>query len=405
MKFERFVAYRILKKDRENFSRPIIRIAITAVALGIAIMLIATSVVTGFKKTVTNKVTGFTSHIRVLSYDNNKSWEISPIPKHQDFIQNLKNNDDIRHIQSFGLKAGILKHNNQILGGVLKGIDTDYDWSFIKENLKKGNIFNIHDSAKTNDIIISAYHARKLNLDTGQPVLMYFIQDPPRYYKFNITGIYSSGIEEMDQRFIICDMRHIQKLNNWKNDQIAGYEIFLKDFDDLDLYTSLIYENTGFDLKVENINSLNPQIMDWLNMLNTNVVIILTLMFLVSAITMTSTLLILILEKTRMIGIFKAMGSNNTSIRKIFIYNTLFIVGRGLLWGNITGLGILFLQKTTGLITLDETTYYMAYVPVNFNISHLLLINAGTLFICTLFLIIPSYLISRISPVNAIRFE
>lgn len=405
LNFERFVAYRILKKDRKNFSRPIIKIAITAVALGVAIMLIATSIVTGFQNTVTEKVTGFSSHIRIVSYDNNKSWEIAPIDKDQEIYHKLKEDEGIRHIQRFGLKAGILKHNNQILGSVLKGAAKDYDWQFIQENLVKGQILNWNDTAKSNGIIISDFHARKLKLDTGESILMYFIQDPPRYRKFKIKGIYNSGIEEMDKRFILSDIRHIQKLNDWNEDQVAGFEIFLDDFNTLQDYTSQIYQNTSFDLKVENIRTMNPQIMDWLNMLNTNVVIILLLMLLVSAITMVSTLLIMILEKTKMIGIFKALGSKNKSIRKIFIYNALYIIGKGLILGNLIGLGLLALQKVSGFITLDETTYYMPVVPVNLDILHIFMINIGTIFICLIFLILPSFLITRISPVNAIRFE
>ena len=405
MNFERFIAYRILKKDRENFSRPVIKIAVIAVALGVAIMLIATSIVTGFQETVTEEVTGFTSHIRIVSYDNNKSWEIAPVDQNQEIYNRLKEDEGIQHIQRFGLKAGILKHNNQILGSVLKGASGDYNWQFIKDNLEKGQILDWNDTAKSNNIIISQYHARKLKLDTGESVLMYFIQEPPRYRKFNIKGIYNSGIEEMDKRFIMADIRHIQSLNDWNENQVAGFEIFLKDFNTLDQYTSQIYQSTSFDLKVKNINTMNPQIMDWLNMLNTNVVIILILMILVSAITMVSTLLIMILEKTKMIGIFKALGSKNKSIRKIFLYNALYIIGKGLIWGNLIGLGLLAFQKFTGFITLDETTYYMPIVPVNFDILHILMINIGTMFICLLFLLLPSFLITRISPVNAIRFE
>lgn len=405
MKFERFVAYRILQKDRENFSRPVIRIAVAAVALGIAIMLIATSVVTGFQKTVTQKVSGFSSHIRVVSYDNNESWEISPVDRHQEFYEQLRQDKAVDHIQVFGLKAGIMKHDEQIMGSVLKGVSDDFDTTFMKQQLIKGGLPDFTDSVKSNEILISAYHARKLRLDTGKSILMYFIQDPPRYRKFRISGIYSSGIEEMDKRFIICDIRQIQKLNNWNENQVAGFEIFLKDFDKLEEYTQKIYENTSFDLKVENINGMQPQIMDWLAMLNTNVRIILGLMLLVSAITMVSTLLILILEKTNMIGILKAMGSKNSSIRKIFILNAVYIIGRGLIWGNLVGLGLLLLQKYTGIIALDETTYYMAYAPVNFNLLHILLINAGTVVISVIFMILPSWLITRISPVNAIRFD
>ncbi|MFO8054671.1 MAG: FtsX-like permease family protein [Bacteroidales bacterium] len=405
MRFESYLAYRIINKDRDNFSRPIIRISITAIALGVSIMLVSIAIVTGFQQTVSQKITGFTSHIRVVNFHNNKSWEISPVEKNQDFYPHLQDDENIEHIQIFGLKAGVMKHEGQIMGSVLKGISDDYNWEFMEKNLIKGERIHLYDSSRSNDIIISRYHANKLKLDTGQSVLMHFIQDPPRYRKFNVAGIYSSGIEEMDKRFVLCDLRHIQRLNDWSENEVAGFEIFLKDMNDLDEYTNKIYETTGFDLKVENIRSLHPQIMDWLDMLNTNVIIIIILMVLVSAITMVSTLLILILEKTNMIGILKALGSKNKSIRKVFIYNALYIVGKGLLWGNIIGLGLLFIQKSTGLITLDETTYYMAYVPVNFNLAHILLVNAGTVMICFLFMILPSYLVSRINPVDAIQFD
>ncbi len=405
LNFERYIAYRILQKDRKNFSRPVVSISVIAVALGIAIMLIAVSVVTGFQETVTDKITGFTSHIRVMSYDNNRSWEIRPVSKDQSFVQELKADEGVRHIQVYGLKAGIMKHDDQILGTILKGVGEDHRREFMSENIKKGYMPEYSDSITSKEIVISDYHARKLRLDTGMKVLMYFIQDPPRYRPFTIAGIYNTGMEEMDQRFVICDIRQIQKLNDWDEDQVAGFEIFLNDFDDLEEYTAMVYENTSFDLKVENIRTLHPQIMDWLNMLNTNVYIILVLMLIVSAITMVSTLLILILEKTIMIGIMKAMGSKNKSIRKIFLYNAVYIIGKGILWGNIFGIGILLVQKLTGAVSLDESTYYMATVPVNINLIYILLINIVTIFICILFMIFPSYLITRITPINAIRFE
>lgn len=405
MKFERFIASRILKKDRDNFSRPIIRISTVAVALGIAIMLMAVSIVTGFQKEVSHKVTGFASHIRVVSYDNNKSWEVNAIPREQDFVPKLNKDEGIKHIQVFGLKAGIMKHDEQILGTILKGVENDFNWKFIEKSLAKGDTLKLQDSVKSDKIIISKYHADKLRLDTGESVLMYFVEDPPRYRKFDIAGIYKSGLQEMDRRFVLCDLRHVQSLNNWNENQIAGYEIFLKDLSELQEYTEKIYETTGFNLKVKNIRMLYPQIMDWLNMLDTNVIVILTLMLLVSAITMVSTLLILILEKTNMIGILKAMGTKDKSIRKVFIFNALHIIGRGMFWGNFIGLGILLIQKLTGIITLDESTYYMAVAPVNFDLLHILMVNAGTILICFLFLLMPSYLITKISPVNAIKFD
>ncbi len=405
MSLERFIAYRIMQKDRDNFSRPILRISIIAVALGVAIMLLAVSIVTGFQETVTGKVSGFTSHIRVVSFENNRSWEAAPIGRDQPYMQELKDNPGIAHIQPFALKAGIMQHEEQILGAILKGVDDQFRDDFLKESLLRGTIPQIPKGSATNDIVISRYHANTLLLDTGQQVIMHFIQEPPRFRRFNITGVYSSGMEEMDQRFVFCDMRHIQRLNDWEEDQVAGFEIFLNHMGDLDHYTRKVYANTEYNLKVENIRSIHPQIMDWLDMLNTNVIIIIALMLLVSAITMVSTLLILILEKTNMIGILKAMGCTNRTIEKIFIVNALYITGRGLIWGNITGLGLMILQKVTGLITLDESTYYMSHVPINIDILHIGLINGGTILVCFIFLLLPAHLVTRIHPVKAIRFS
>lgn len=405
MSFERFIAYRLLRKGRDNFSRPIIRISVVAVSLGVAIMLLAVSIVTGFQQTVTQKVSGFTSHIRVVSFENTRAWDTAPVNRNQPSLEALKSNQGIEHIQPFAVKAGIMQHDEQILGTILKGMDTTFRKKFLEENLLKGYLPHIPGNSATNDIVISQYHANTLLLDTGQQVVMHFVQDPPRFRRFNITGVYSSGMEEMDQRFVFCDMRHVQRLNQWEENQVAGFEIFLKDINDLDYYTRKVYANTEYNLKVENIRTMHPQIMDWLDMLNTNVVIIIILMLLVSAITMVSTLLILILEKTNMTGILKAMGCTNQSVKKIFIINALYIIGRGLAWGNIIGLGLMILQKTTRIISLDENTYYMSHVPINVDFLHIISINAGTVFVCFLFLLLPALWITRINPVKAIRFK
>lgn len=414
MNTELFIAKRLVSEQKgdNRISRPIIFIAILGIALGLTVMILSTAIVTGFKNEIREKIIGFGSHIQILNYDSNISYETVPISGNQDFITILKNKPGIKNIQVFTTKAGIIKTEKEIQGVVLKGIGSDFDWSFFKNNLTEGEIFRVNDSSKTNKVLISKYIADLLDLNTDDSFVMYFIQDPPRMRKFTISGIYNTNLEEFDRVFVLADIGHIRKLNDWEKDQVTGFEISIDDFDDIDFMTYQVMEAVGTDFDKEgarlstiNIIQKYPQIFDWLNLQDTNVLIILALMLLVAGFNMVSSLLILILERTNMIGILKAVGSNNLNIRKIFLYHSAFLISKGLLWGNLIGIGLALLQQKTGLMKLDEASYYLSTVPINLNISHLLMLNTGTLIITILMLIIPSHLVARISPVKAIRFD
>ncbi len=414
MNTELFIARRIISERQKGnkISRPIVTIAVVGIALGIAAMIISTATVTGFKNQIRDKVIGFGSHIQILNYDSNTSFETSPINKNIKDKAGLNSIRGINHIQVYATKAGIIQTGKEIQGVVLKGIDHDFDWSFFEKTLVEGNIFQIYDSIRINQVIISKHIGDLLHLKTGDSFLMYFIQDPPRMRKFNITGIYETSFEEFDKLFILSDIKHVQSLNNWNKDQVSGLEISIDRFDDIDNMTWTIRDSVGFDinengerLQVLSIVEKHPQIFDWLNLQNMNVWIILILIFLVAGFNMVSSLLILILERTNMIGILKALGTKSWSIRKVFLYQAAFLIGNGLFWGNVIGIGLCFLQYKFGIVKLDQSSYYLTEVPINLNLITILTLNLGILFLTLLMLLVPSHLISRISPVKAIRFN
>ncbi len=409
-----FIAQRLIKgrKEGASFSRPINVIAIIGIAMGLAVMILAVSTLTGFKKAIREKVVGFGSNIQIMHYDSNLSFETVPVSDSQEFIPKIKNMPGISHVQVFATKAGIIKTDEEIQGVVLKGIGPDYDWSYFKSNLVEGNIFTVTDTSRTDKVLISKKISGMLKLRLGDSFVMHFVQDPPRMRKFTICGIYETSLEEFDKIYIFCDIGHIRKLNGWADDMVSGFEVFINDFDNLDAMTSMVRDTVGYRLvedeirfKVTSIRMKYPQIFDWLNFQDINVIIIIVLMLIVSGFNMVSGLLILILEKTNMIGVLKAVGSDDSTIRKIFLYQAAYLIGKGLLWGNIIGLGISFLQLKTGILTLDPSSYYIKSVPVNLVFSHILLLNAGTMLAIILMLLIPSQLISRISPVKAIRYD
>ena len=412
MNTELFIARRIYSgKNTHSISRPIINISVAGIVLGVTVMILTVAVVTGFKQEIRNKIIGFGSHIIISNYDSNSSYETVPIKKNQDFIPVLQKVQGIMNVQPFALKAGIIKTHNDIQGVLLKGVGSNYDWDFIKDNLKECSVFNVNDTGKTDKVVISEKIASTLKLRTGDHLTTYFVQQPPRVRKFVISGIFKSSLEDFD-KLMICDISHIQKLNDWSSDQVTGFEIRVNDFDMLDKTAMEVQSLTGSAvnadgsmLKVETINEKYPQVFDWINLINTNTWIILILMLTVAGFNMISGLLILILERTNMIGILKAMGTENWSIRKVFLYNAAFITGRGILFGNMLGAALYFLQLKTQFIRLDPATYYVSFVPVNLKILHLLLLNLGTIVATVSMLVLPSYLITRISPDRAIRFE
>jgi lipoprotein-releasing system permease protein len=317
----------------------------------------------------------------------------------------LKQNHEVRHIQAFATKAGIIKVNEDIEGVVAKGIGSDFDWHYFGSHMVEGKQFMVKDGMRTDSIVISRNLSNKLKVHAGDDLIMHFIQQPPRVRRFHISGVYETGLEEFDNLFLLCDIGQIQKLNDWTEDQVGGYEITVDDFNRVDEVAEEVYQNTGPNLNSRTIRDIYPQIFDWLNLQNINAVIIITLMIIVSGMNMISALLIIILERVNMIGIMKALGSQNFSIRKVFIYVAGFLIGRGMLWGNILGLAFIFIQKYFGIFHLDQKSYYLSYVPVNFSALHLIMLNVGTLMICLLMLVLPTMVITRISPLTAIRYS
>lgn len=409
-----FIARRLIRERRHGaaFSRPINVIAIIGIALGLAVMIMAVSILTGFKQQIRDKVAGFGAHIQVVNFDANISYETVPVTTDQPFISKLSNHPSIKNIQVFATKAGIIKTDDNMQGVVLKGIGSDYDWSFFSTNLVEGDVVRVTDTARTDNVLISKKISDMLGLKLGDSFSMFFVQDPPRMRKFTIAGIYETSLEEFDKTYLFCDIEHIRRLNGWDSNRVSGFEIFINDFSELSLMTDVVRDAIGYrvtdddeQLKVTSIRTRYPQIFDWLDFQDTNVIIILTLMILVAGFNMISGLLILILEKTNMIGVLKAMGAENRLIRNIFLYQASWLTVKGLLWGNMIGLGLALLQQETGMISLDPSSYYLKSVPVNIDVIHILLLNAGTMAAIIIMLLIPSQLIARITPVRAIRYD
>ena len=406
MNIEQFIARRLIKGSPGSFSAPVIRIAVISVALGLAVMIVSVAIVTGFQKQIRDKIIGFSSHIQIAKFDSNNSFEFAPISKNQAFYRTLQKTEGIKHVQVFATKAGIIKTSEQIQGVVFKGVGTDFDWSFFKDKLVSGKPFSTRDTTAGTSVIISQNLADLLKIKTGDPLRMYFIiQNMARARRFTVSGIYSTGLAEFDLKFIFGDIRQIQKLNGWSQDSVSGFDVYINDFKELDRIGKVVYKEAGFDLNARTVRELYPQMFDWLELQDMNVIIILILMVLVSGMAMISSLLILILERTNMIGILKSLGARNLSIRRIFLYNAAYIIGKGLFYGNIIGIGICLIQQQFSLITLPQESYFMSVVPINLDVIHLLILNAGTLATCTLMLLLPSLVVTRISPVKAIRFD
>lgn len=407
MNYELLIARRIAYAERKGnmIAKPIIRLALIGVALGFAVMVIALSIVTGFKKEISEKVIGFGSHIQISKYSENNSFETQAIQIDSSLVGSLKSNSEISHIQVFGTKAGILKSGDEIVGVVAKGIGPDFDWSFFNTKMVEGETFSLSDTGKTDKIILSSAIAHKLKLHHGDKVLMYFIQQPPRVRKFEIAGVYETGLEEFDNLYIICDINHIRKLNDWNNDEVGGIEISVKDFNNLSKVTDEVYNEISVDLNAKSIIEIYPQLFDWLGLQNINAVVIIFLMILVAAINMISALIIIILERVRFIGTIKSMGASNASVRKIFIYVASFLIWRGLIWGNVIGVGLCLLQQYFGIVKLDQASYYISQVPIDLSVLNLLILNIGTILICTLMMIVPTMMITRVSPLKALRFN
>ena len=411
---ELFIVRRMIgnRSGRKSFSRSIVAIAIFGIALGLAVMIVAVAIVTGFKMEISNKVTGFGSHIQILNLDSNLSYETTPVPADLESLEEVREMAGVKNVQAFAIKAGIIKTGEEIHGAVLKGVDQHYDWEFITKHMTEGAIFGVNDSVRSSQVVLSRNTADLLKLGVGDRFTMYFIQEPPRARTFTIEGIYSTSLEEFDKLYIYADIKQVQRLNDWHQGQVSGHEVLLEDMRFLDEIAEGVRERVAFDfmedgsrLKVETIKEKYTQIFDWLNLQGMNVVVLILLMLLVAGFDMISGLLILILERTNMIGILKGLGTTNASIRKIFLYQSAYLTLVGLLWGNLFGLALCLAQKYLGLVSLDPTSYYLDTVPINLNLLHILLLNLGTMVITFLFLLLPSMIIARISPDKSIRFN
>ncbi len=414
MNTEFFIAKKIISsKDGTNkLSKPMVRISIIGVAISFTIMILSIAITSGFKKVIKDKITGFAGSVQIVNFDTNNSFETEPIKKNQDFLPKLKAVKKIKHIQIFATKPGIIKTKDQIEGVILKGVDTDFDWSFFKQHLIKGNVFNVSQDSTSNKIVISKKIADLLNFKLGDKLFIYFVQDPPRMRKFIVEGIYQTGVEEIDKNFVIVDYKHIRKLNNWQENKITGFEIFTNNFDEIDKVTQIVNDVVGYKysknhirLKVENVKQTYAQLFEWTELFNTNIVIILVLMIAVAGFNMISGLMILIIERTNMIGILKSLGAQNWNIRKVFLYNAIFLTGKGMLWGNFIGISLALIQKYFMIIKLDPEAYYMSSVPIDLNFVNILLLNIGAVTVTFLMLMIPSLIISKISPAKAIKFN
>mgnify|MGYP001024830119 CR=1 FL=1 len=414
MNLELFLARRINfgSEEGRKVTPPAIRIAITGIALGLTVMILSVAIVIGFKKEVRNKVIGFGSHIQITNFDNNSSYESTPIAISGNMMHQLRAFPGIRHAEVFATKPGILKTKSDFQGVVLKGVDKDYDWSFFRSNLKSGKIPQMNTAEGSHQVLISRYLSDLLGLKAGDSFLTYFVQDQVRARKFVVSGIYESGFIDYDKLFVISDIKQVRKLNGWDEDQASGVELLVKDYDHLDITAQKLYsryaekqDRLGNTYYVRSIKELNPMIFSWLDVLDINVVIILALMLAVAGFTMISGLLIIILERTRMIGILKSMGESNRSIRKVFLYVASFLIGKGMIWGNIIGVSLCVLQSLFHVVKLDSSVYYLDAVPIDLNVVAWILLNIGTLLISMLMMLAPSYLITKINPARSIRFE
>lgn len=402
---ELFIARRIFRGGQGSFTRPIIHISVASVSLGIAVLILAVAILKGFQQEIRNKIIGFGGHIQVSYYDNNSSFEVEPIRWDPTLAATIATITGVTHVQPYGIKAAILKNDNQIEGVVLKGVSHDYDWDFFRGKIVEGEIPVLDSVTRSNEVLISKHTARKMGFELHDKVILHFVQDPPRYRSLTIAGIYETGLQDFDQIYLFGDIRHIARLNDWEQDQISGFEVLIDDFANLERVTMAVDEMLPFDLLAESIRDRNPQLFGWLDLMDLNVLIILIITILVALIHMTSTLLIMIIERTNMIGVLKALGMNNISLRRLFLINGGMLLLKGIVYGNAFALSIGLFQHYTGIITLDQESYYLDKVPVHLAFTDIMLVNAGVLIICLLVMIIPSWIIGRIAPIRAIRYD
>lgn len=400
-----FIAKRISFKRTGGFTGTIHRIAVASIAIGLAIMIISFMILGGFKQVISDKVFSFTGHYQVHRFSLSNDFEETPISTRSDFYKRYPELDFVRHVQSYATKPGLLKGDEEVQGVIMKGVGPDFDSLTFQSAMLRGRFIRFEEDRASNEIILSSKIANKLMLDVGEKVVMYFVQDPPRYRNFDIVGIYETFLEDFDDKIVLGDIQTIRNLNGWEKDQVGGFEVFIQDPNRIDVHENDIYQIIDYDLKLDKVTDRFIQIFDWLHLLNNNVYVFLGLILFVAMFNMVSILFILIMERTQMIGVLKALGAKNSQIRRIFVWNGIRIIGRGLLVGNAVGLGFGILQHYTKLIKLNAENYYMSYVPIYWDWSIILGMNVLIFVATTAVLFLPAMIISNIKPIKAIRFD
>ncbi len=411
MNLEYFIAKRLTtaKSNNSSISALIIKIAIAAIAIGLVMMIVSVATGRGLQQKIREKISTFNGHIIISNYDSNQSKvTVVPISKNQNFYPKFESVSGVNHIQAVASKAGIIRTEDAFEGIVFKGVGFDYDFGKINEYLIAGKLPDYLEKIN-NEVLISKYLADRLKFKVGDSFNTFFMKEGenklPNVRRFKIVGIFSSGFQEFDATYIFGDLRHIQRINKWKSDQVGAFEVFVDDFDRIKTIGEQVYEHTGSTLDSQTIIEKYSYIFEWLQLFDFNIIIILIVMILVATINMVVALLVLILERTQMIGILKALGASNWSVRKIFLYNASYLILRGLFWGNLIGFSILLIQKYFGVVKLDPENYYVNEAPVYIDLCSALLLNSMTVLVCFLVLLIPSYIITKISPVKVIRFD
>ena len=421
-KLERVLSQRLLKSKGSQSTRPIVVLCILGIAVCLVIITLATGITRGYRSTIEKKVIDMGSHIRISNYDLNYTFVPKPFNKDRTLLNELRKNPDIRHIQYFSTKVGIVKTENQVEGVVLKGIDSTFSWELFQDNLVAGQPLALHADTLTSGVIMSKKMVRKLQLKLGDKIFAYFVQDPPMQRRFFLQGIYETGMPEYDENFVLADLRHVQKLNGcghptevivngdtvqgWACDSVGGIEILIHDYDKIDEVGNFVNHHIGYDLKAETIKEIYPAIFKWTSLIDTNTAVLLAITIFICVITLISTFFIIILEQTSTIGLLKALGMTTRRIRNVFMVIGLRIILLGMLLGNVLGVGLCLLQQHTHFVKLDPSAYYVAYVHVELNVMELVVVNVSVLVLCLLVLLLPASFVSkRITPVSAIKFE
>ena len=410
MKFETYVASRFRKSYtyKNTVSSPIIKISVFSIIIGIVMMIISVSSSVGLQKTIETKISSFFGHISISNFENNTSFSsISPISLSLDY-KKLHNNSEIIHVQNVAYKSGLIVNKNSFEGVVFKGISSDFNWSSFSKYIRKGKILTINETV-SNQVIISEYLSKKLSLDLNDKFKATFFKPNsssiPNERIFEVSGIFSSGLIEFDETYFIGDIKHIQKMNKWNSNQFGNVEIFLKNYSELENVSNQLYKKTSAEINVLSIVNRFPEIFNWMALFDINVLLIIIIMILVGGINMITALLVTVLEKTSIIGVLKTLGSSNKSMRTIFLINGAYLISLGLVIGNFIALGLIFIQNYTGFIKLDPDTYYVSELPFDFNLMTLLILNISVLLFCFTMLIIPSFIISKISPSESIKIK